>query len=1244
MLAITKFKFFFLVLQARISSSSGREQPIVTLDCLISMESLTINCRFCKGKIGAPNGNLGKLESHMQHSHDMYYEKDLAFLLNFLSDGEIQVLVTKLTARMDIFRAVGTLGSDENVFGESLSSASNIQKREIPNVKEKIEIHYESDEEIETLFEKSEGRKHFEDEDRIREVEQFLQEDSDDDDSTVYIKAIEKHPDEYDNFVEEKDDVVIEKQNEFDSSSIDYEVEQKRKIENMLISDDESEESDNNSGENEESPEADVEEEAIKEDPLKESINLKEEIVAAVKLEQSNCEAQTIDSKGGDSKEEEKSKEIASGKFDHINLVLSFKSRNFCRLCYDACGSEENLKRHEELKHSDERESLARTFFNVQDLKYKCEFCPQIPGFLTENLVRYHKRRDHKGKKLPSKVTCHLCEKQFQVRSFKVHLETHKTELDHECNICYKKFKMSKYLNHHQKKYHPEESKFFEKTIDSSQLSHHCSKCDKRFLTEDILKYHMKDEHSSSGNITESKNAEVHQCKLCYRELKSLSNLKAHQKVHKEDLEAFERDIGEEELKYNCQACDINFISSHVLTHHSLLQHSTRTVGRGKYECVLCREIFTKQDSVSRHCKNFHSQDLNFLSRKCENIQPEFQCKDCSLSFLSSNLLRHHTSRKHSGNFPTQKIMISSDKNCKLCYISFKHDSNLRRHIQAVHKSDRQFLDGDLTESDLKFSCNKCDKKFVRERILKNHLSFHKQVEYADIRRKSFVDKFYKCSLCHIKYKDFTNLTKHIEKIHNDHRELVCQEFEEAELRYKCDSCDLKFLKEAFLSYHKERTHQLSTSSEFSEKYYRNKRYTCPLCYCNYRNSTALKKHFSKIHGDEEDLLDTDIKEENLVYSCNHCSLKFMKESHMRYHSERKHIKSKIRVDIKGKNCELCGIKFKKSRNFRMHVVRIHSKELEVFDKELHESDLTHKCDKCKKRFYTNSSLEHHQKRSHRRDKVPRFGESLECSLCYKTFTFGHRLRRHQKAVHRADLHLLNRKIEPEDLQYKCRHCLASFVSVDILKYHTRAEHADQSAAYCKLCHYVVSKGRSGMENHKTRVHSDVADWAFNTELSSDHMKFSCQSCDQKFLTESSVVFHSFQVHRGLGKTFCNLCQADFTSRASLKQHKGNIHVSLEEMRAFGLKQDGDNLSYPCNFCDKRFLTGNILNYHRSYTHKIERRKEDVQCEDCEETWPWSSNRANLIRNHKKEVHGDNTSPPDTNETLQNFLNVLNSL
>ena len=182
------------------------------------MDSLTIVCRFCKGKIGASNGQLGKLESHMLHSHDMYYEKDLSFLLNFLGDEEIDILVTKLSVRMNLFKSGGILSFDSNVFGDSPEADRDFGKKDV----QKFEDPNESDEEIETLFEKSERGRCLEDEEQIRG--------DSDDDNAEDRKNDDDHQTELPG-----NDHLHNVEEHIGNTVTEFEDEQKQKIENLLL-------------------------------------------------------------------------------------------------------------------------------------------------------------------------------------------------------------------------------------------------------------------------------------------------------------------------------------------------------------------------------------------------------------------------------------------------------------------------------------------------------------------------------------------------------------------------------------------------------------------------------------------------------------------------------------------------------------------------------------------------------------------------------------------------------------------------------------------------------------------------------------------------------------------------------------------------------------------------------------------------------------------------------------------------
>ena len=85
------------------------------------MAKARITCIFCQAVISADQ-NLNKYKKHLEISHDIFYQQDMALTLAFLTDEEHQNIVEKLMIRVDYFITEETMGTFDNIFKESLPS------------------------------------------------------------------------------------------------------------------------------------------------------------------------------------------------------------------------------------------------------------------------------------------------------------------------------------------------------------------------------------------------------------------------------------------------------------------------------------------------------------------------------------------------------------------------------------------------------------------------------------------------------------------------------------------------------------------------------------------------------------------------------------------------------------------------------------------------------------------------------------------------------------------------------------------------------------------------------------------------------------------------------------------------------------------------------------------------------------------------------------------------------------------
>ena len=83
----------------------------------------------------------------MENSHDMYYDKKLAFVLNFLSDDEIETIIAKLESRIDNYQRTGELSFKCNIFGKFSLEERNLMKAELMEIQNILQSENSDEEE-----------------------------------------------------------------------------------------------------------------------------------------------------------------------------------------------------------------------------------------------------------------------------------------------------------------------------------------------------------------------------------------------------------------------------------------------------------------------------------------------------------------------------------------------------------------------------------------------------------------------------------------------------------------------------------------------------------------------------------------------------------------------------------------------------------------------------------------------------------------------------------------------------------------------------------------------------------------------------------------------------------------------------------------------------------------------------------------------------------------------------------------
>ena len=412
-----------------------------------------------------------------------------------------------------------------------------------------------------------------------------------------------------------------------------------------------------------------------------------------------------------------------------------------CRHCPETFKHIKSAKAHSLEVHKIPYMILDRT-----RMQYKCSLCYQLfrrNRYLQNHIQSMHQNELFYLNQAPCeenlKFKCSQCENMFvSENSLVIHLKRGHGQTDGYCKLCYLKFKKSSALQKHKKVLHKLEMSGFDMKLDKSQFEHNCEVCDKKFWTKNILRHHLRYRHvkklSTKGETW---------CQLCFMSFDRPAALERHKAfLHKNEMHGFDLELDQSLLVFTCKDCDKRFWTENILEYHRRYKHKTLNTKEDK-ECELCGKFFKwnkdQRSKMKTHMYNIHTEkDYSEMDDK----KIDRTCKLCYISFDHPSVLEKHKVILHRNEMTGFDIKLEEGQlvhPCQLCGKKFWTQNILEYHRRYKHK-------GEDTKEDKE--CQFCGKVFKwdkkRNKRLSNHIgNVHKNATSRGQQDNSALDNFH---------------------------------------------------------------------------------------------------------------------------------------------------------------------------------------------------------------------------------------------------------------------------------------------------------------------------------------------------------------------------------------------------------------------------------------------------------------------------------------------------------------------
>ena len=543
-------------------------------------------------------------------------------------------------------------------------------------------------------------------------------------------------------------------------------------------------------------------------------------------------------------------------------------------------------------------------------------------------------------------------------------------------------------------------------------------------------------------------------------------------------------------------------------------------------------------------------------------LPPDIDKRECKICLKEHAFgdMKNHIEKRH----------LEIIKNYFLCHVQYTDDEQVDEY---TNEDDLWYDDWSFQNVKSKFKCDHCDKVFLSQKVLYNHLKKkHPEVpeSLGPLKVDNEDDLYYKNEP---KF-DFDMSVK--EDPDDDHDTKVDLDFKDKKpvkkLKPKmvdgkllCEEHNLLFDTRHKWDHHKYLYHfdSIKRRSKLPLKHPTKLKLdqpeTCHICHITFQDYNLFKVHMKQFHMKEG------------KYVCPECPME-TKPCNYGFEAFLDHLFQEHGIGLEPiRQCEKCHEIFDSNMKYIDHKSRKH-KSHQV--KKQQTSPTIHVCEVCGKNFQTRGGLVNHISAAHTEKVIAKEDYVKTCPKCHQEFDQAEAL----------DSHLKGCLGDPKD--FRCKFCESIWISHLSLELHILVKHGQLKKA-CDECGNLFDSPEK-VENHKKKLHLKVYECV-------------CHLCAKRCATKYRLKQHLLRRHNiGERKYFCDQCDEKFINKHELNEHFEKTH-------------DTENV-YQCEECPKIFQVKSYLNTHIRNVHKKHR---PHQCDICLEKFLYERD---VIR-HKKFHH-----------------------